>query len=562
MKEISAPKFRYLLSIILLIISFVIVIILSGALFLSKPQPNGLYNDNNGSLLSFLSRIVPSSITNPVANFFNPTPTDASGNPIETPTPTPSQQGNNNSGNNQDEENNSDNSGDSGNQTGTNSPSTSQTNTPTETSTSSPTKTPTQTNSPSPTKTGIIKKWYTDGTKIMMNVGDDRNDSNDKQVLLHGVNSSGLEWGNGMAWNGSNCGDNSPDKDYGCYAPPVENDKQNNNTYNNISNWGFNAVRLEISWANLENTAPNGTDPNSTNFHNWNSAYLNTVKSVILKYNSKNIPVIISMHEWAWSPIIKVDEGDHFQHGLGMPVWIYKNSYNPPSKTDHAAYAAYNESFHTEAERDFFSGTTTIVPGYTMIDGYTSAWQYVASNLSTYSNVMGYDMYNEPGQCQRFSLKSFYEKLGSKIREKDPYNILFFQDCVKNSISLGGGAKPNISDSVYSYHLYPGDWPGSNTSIKLSPKNLTDKYLSIANNWNVPLWMGEFDYIGIRESESHKDPTGDGITKTSAMLQYYKNNNINWTYWSYDHAHKEIVNFYSGHYYISQPLLSILKSGF
>jgi len=46
-------------------------------------------------------------------------------------------------------------------------------------------------------------------------------------------------------WEGG-CNNPQWGKRYGCYAPPPQD------MYDNLTNWGFNAVRLPLVWANIE----------------------------------------------------------------------------------------------------------------------------------------------------------------------------------------------------------------------------------------------------------------------------------------------------------------------
>jgi aryl-phospho-beta-D-glucosidase BglC (GH1 family) len=269
--------------------------------------------------------------------------------------------------------------------------------------------------------------WYkTDGTQI---IGPDN-----MPIVFHGVNSSGMEWGAGYPWK-VKC--RTPK--YGCWGSIPGNDE-----YANLARWGFNLVRLPIAWANIEPTAPI-----SPSTHEYNQQYLSALDDIIAKFGEKHIPVILSMHQWAWSPAIKAQYGAHKgSHGLGMPVWLY--SATPNISQD-------------DAQRAFFMENTEILPGYKVQDAYIDAWKTVVERYKNNPTVIGVDLFNEPPGQPSYDLASFYEKVGLAINGINPKLLLVFEDGVNQGSKLK--RKPGIPNAVYSFHMYPSSWLTDRKSV-------------------------------------------------------------------------------------------------
>src|SRR6202011_3072553 len=157
-------------------------------------------------------------------------------------------------------------------------------------------------------------------------------------VTLAGVNSSGMEWGVGSEWTARGCADTIR---FGCDAPLTG--RGPDGTYPTLTEaaelaaWGFNTVRLPISWANLEEMAPT-VSANGAPVHRYNTDYLKSLYTVVNQLTGQGLAVILSMHQVDWSPWfergpgapqlvdpneMQIDLGGGLMHGLGMPKWLY-----------------------------------------------------------------------------------------------------------------------------------------------------------------------------------------------------------------------------------------------
>ncbi|MFN2589538.1 MAG: glycoside hydrolase family 5 protein [Actinomycetota bacterium] len=319
-------------------------------------------------------------------------------------------------------------------------------------------------------------------------------DATGKRVRFLGVGVLDLAPGRGLSSDqtGSECN--------GWHMPPDE-------AYANIRNWGFNSVRLAISWANLEPAPP--VRLGVAEIHHWNFEYLWALDEVIDEFTSRGIAVIIEMSQNGWSPAFKRHEYPGCP-GRGFPAWLYEGT-----KTNTI----------WEAKREFFTNHDGVQ------DMYATAWQVVAKRYANRVMVVGADIMNEPFidpadmAPEDTNLEAMYEKLGGAIREVAPRILLIFQDNQTRGlhVKLQPDEPPPFANVVYQVHLYSVDW--KNASPRMS------QWTKVARRWNVPLYMGEFNGFGA--GRNNKPAYPGWLKSTNSLMSYCKQNGISWTYWAY-----------------------------
>ncbi len=99
------------------------------------------------------------------------------------------------------------------------------------------------------------------------------------------------------------------------------------NMYQVVRDWGYNVIRVPVSWNNLEPTAPVWNATSGVYVHTWNQTYLNDLKSIVTKAKANGLAVILDMHHWYWSPalhhVTNWDGSAGPCEGQGMPRWLY-----------------------------------------------------------------------------------------------------------------------------------------------------------------------------------------------------------------------------------------------
>ncbi|HXX72904.1 MAG TPA: cellulase family glycosylhydrolase [Candidatus Acidoferrales bacterium] len=338
-------------------------------------------------------------------------------------------------------------------------------------------------------------------------------DSNGNAIRLQGVNVDGLDFGTGSSWR-------TPDSCGKGWSIPLT-------SFVNVASWGFNFVRIPISWENLEPTAPT-LAANGTWIHHWNTPYLNELDSVVSQFGNAHIAVIFDFAQVDVSSAFrqapeKVQGGEC--EGWGNPIWLYP-SITSPSTGQELATAMCN--FFNDR-----SVVSNLAPQ--PIEAMAAAEGMLALRYVNVATVIGIDMFNEPwfdATCGSVSsegalLTSFYTKMGKAIAQNSPHLLLVFEDTTPGLmhdapiISL----LPSIPNAVYEFHIYTSTWATAQPYVQA--------FLNNAKNWEVPVWLGEFDAFEAGCSGVNCQLDTNWQADTQSLLTFCNSEDINWSYFSY-----------------------------
>ena len=280
--------------------------------------------------------------------------------------------------------------------------------------------------------------------------------------------------------------------------------------YDNVKNWGFNVVRLGVTWANLEPKKPFTAGP--FDFHEWNQTYLTAVDNAVKGFTSRGVAVILELSQNKWSPAFQ-RHPDSQCPGRGMPTWLYEGT-----RTDSII----------EAKKEFFEENKNHVQ-----EQFANVWKLLAKRYAGNSLVGAADMFNEPYanprsmSSQEMNLTGFYQKMGAAIRSVNPRIMLIFED---NQV-LGPNESamtrpPKLSNLVYSFHLYARKWDSEG-------QNWANGKSDQARKWKLPVYMGEFNAFGYGSNTAYSRPGKRWQRDTRALVSFAKANGINWTFAAY-----------------------------
>jgi len=298
-------------------------------------------------------------------------------------------------------------------------------------------------------------------------------------------------------------------------------------SFTDVAAWGFNSVRIPISWENLEPTAPTLAS-NGTWIHHWNTAYLDELDSVVKQFGQTHISVMFDFAQVDVSAAFqqapeKVQGGEC--EGWGNPNWLYPGITSPTTSQELAT-----------AMCDFFNDVSVVGNSAPLpIEAMEAAEQTLAARYASNPTVVGIDMFNEPwfgSSCGSTAtegglLTSFYTKMGDAISAVNPHLLLIFEDSTPSLMSNAPimSSSPAIANSMYEFHIYTSDWKTGEPYVQA--------FLDNAKSWGVPTWMGEFDAFeaGCIGTNCVADPNWQADTQ--ALLAYCDANGINWAYFSY-----------------------------
>jgi len=302
-------------------------------------------------------------------------------------------------------------------------------------------------------------------------------DEDGRQVVLRGVNLNGLaEYARA-----------NPDLDP---TIPVTDE-----TWDQIRDEGFNAVRLLVSWSRLEPDQGEIDD-----------AYVDEVRSQVRAAGERGIYTVIDVHQDAWGPFVATPPGVTCPPGTepangwdGAPEWATPEAGPDLDSCRPADGEAKPGSDLVLQAWDRFYGDADGIQT-SLVD----VWEHLATELADEPSIAGYDLLNEPGHgpgangpvggiLSEFpALGDYYGRAVAAIRRGEqaagiePRPIYF-----EHSVA-GNPPPPDFSDDsglVFAPHIY-----GGSIVQFLTVDQNWDVMLSLAEGWGTSIWVGEYGW--------------------------------------------------------------------
>ncbi len=185
-----------------------------------------------------------------------------------------------------------------------------------------------------------------------------------------------------------------------------------------LTHWGFNVLRLLITWEAVEHKGPGEYD----------EAYLDYLREVVKKAREHGLKVFIDPHQDVWS---------RWTGGDGAPYWCFEWAGLEPKRFVEAGAVALDaldwpgnyERVPTSTMFTLFFGGETFCPELKGIqaklqDHYINAICAVAERLAGLDNVLGYDTLNEPSPGYIGRGEEMTEAHSWRSREKRGFSAL------------------------------------------------------------------------------------------------------------------------------------------
>ena len=150
-----------------------------------------------------------------------------------------------------------------------------------------------------------------------------------------------------------------------------------NSDFQDIYDMGFNTVRLNFAWSQLE--------PECGLI---DSAFVNDLKEYVSRAEKSDLFVILGMRQFLW--------GKGIPEGYGAPGWALLKKDTVHKHSGYHPSTAYVESPLIHTAFDNFWGNQKAEDGIGLIDHYASAWKYMAQTFAEDSMVIGYHIINNP----------------------------------------------------------------------------------------------------------------------------------------------------------------------
>ena len=249
---------------------------------------------------------------------------------------------------------------------------------------------------------------------------------------------------------------------------------KNANMLDPLPQWGINTLRLLFTWEAYE----------PTRCH-YDEAYMQYYEQVVEWARDRNMYVIVDFHQDAYSRYSINGCGE------GFPDWAVYSKVDLKEPDNGDACEGWGTEMiinldHHKTWEHFHKDTEKAKTRY--LDMITS----VAERMSKHSNVIGYELINEPWGTDD-ELEALFNSAGPAIRSRHPEAILFVPPhALVSSGTANNMDKPMFDNMVYSPHFYDAfvimfdAWLGSN------PAGSLDGMAAKAAAWGVPLLLGEY----------------------------------------------------------------------
>ncbi|MDP9343347.1 MAG: glycoside hydrolase family 5 protein [Actinomycetota bacterium] len=302
-----------------------------------------------------------------------------------------------------------------------------------------------------------------------------------------------------------------------------------------VKSWGFNSVRVNVSWANLQPKGP----------QSYNQAYLKALDDALASFRAAGVPVILQMYQARWSPAFKglpLSDGSIQCEGWGLPAWLYPKG--------------GGQAELVKAEKAFFSSKKLQLQ-------FAGAWKFLLRRYKSDSNIVALDIMNEPYDLLTgpyppalvkglrpadLNLAAFYERVAKQIRAVNTRAVLIFEDHFSRRLDTWSvNRKPQLSDAVMADHFYALNWAKGAPTMKQSVQR--------AATFHVPLWIGEFTAF----NRTIGDPYPQWQASLRKLMAFCKKNGVGWAVWLYGAgAFEEQDDIHTP----KAGLLPILRGGF
>jgi endoglycosylceramidase len=241
-----------------------------------------------------------------------------------------------------------------------------------------------------------------------------------------------------------------------------------------LPGWGINTLRLLFTWEAYE---PTRCD--------YDEAYMQYYEQVVEWAEARGLYVVIDFHQDAYSRYNINGCGE------GFPKWALFSEIEAAEPDNGEACDGWGLKMitdldHHKAWEHFHKNTEGAKERY--LDMVSS----VAERMSKHSNVIGYELINEPWGTDT-ELESFFNEVGPAIRSRHPDTILFVPPhALASSGTANNMNKPAFDNMVYSPHFYDAFVIMTKAWLGTDPAGSLDGMAEKASTWGVPMMLSEY----------------------------------------------------------------------
>lgn len=270
--------------------------------------------------------------------------------------------------------------------------------------------------------------------------------------------------------------------------------------------WGMNSIRLLFSWSAVE--PQKGT---------YDQAFLDKLAQRVGWAAKAGLLVVLDSHQDVY--------GEGFG-GNGAPRWTC-------SEARYKAHTPVSPWFLNYTSAPVMACFDDLFSDATLGQRYAQMWGQVAKTLKGYSNIVGFDVMNEPhwGTHNVFTfekerLQPFYDRVVKAVRAQAAGWVAFLEPANSRNMGIKTSlTRPSYADTVYAPHSYdPLAEQGNGFDIKRRPAVISNiKLLAAeAKALGSALWIGEYggvaEHAGITD---YMDANYDGVAAVAGSQMYW-----------------------------------------
>jgi len=309
-----------------------------------------------------------------------------------------------------------------------------------------------------------------------------------------------------------------------------------------LAKWGFNVVRLGIMWPGVEPARGN-----------VDVAYLRQISNITQRLGRRGIYTILDLHQDVGSrrfcgegfPEHYVDEllsDPESEMSKAAPFPVEANASGIPAMEDclRHEFATY---YITERVGALWRQLYQL--GTPLSDGFLRFWSSVAGTFANATQVLAYELINEPsGWClsrpctpmapltpkvEEERLAPLYRAAAARVRAVDAHHIILYEPTVVPKPTAAFNEPPlleNETQQGMAYHIYcqPGDGKGQIQDLvcKVAQDLYSREYYNFLDKYPVAGFMTEFGAIGQSAGE---------LNHLDRLLSYADGRFQSWAYW-------------------------------
>lgn len=334
----------------------------------------------------------------------------------------------------------------------------------------------------------------------------------------------------------------------------------------------MNVIRVGFHWHMVEPTPGQ-----------FNKTYVDKMVEFVAQLDKNGIHVILDMHQDCWSPLYCGNHGlpSAYSHGYSAdydkngnkayPSPLLKPKYDSNGNLENCANVSkkvfgWSSCYLTcaigAASQRLYDNDKGI------LDRFGVLWKLIASNMQKFSNVIGYELINEPWLgnvpltfeefvptnkhwnlwfptvSDKYNLQKMYTALHNQIRTVDNHSIIFFEpatggnylDAFPVGFTQGPGGPEYNDRQALSYHVYClfVDTKKASTFIQKIVAELAKEGCNLLDNAMYDIRHSDTKKLGLTGfltefgNAGNGEPAADIIHFAAKKMDEFMHG---WTYW-------------------------------